>query len=620
MSDLTYREAADILGVSTATVQNWTRQGVLRKKASGEMSERDVYSFRDKLRSGTAGRLMSRANKNSARRSFLPGEYIDTPFARRIMTSLAARLEALNYSPGEILFAYFHIKISRSGNIAGSNNRTAVNSEMDHWFRELGRPDLTSLEEKLAEMNIPEQRDTAGLLYQMLQKEGRKSRLGSYYTPAEIASEIISSRKGKWTCFLDPCCGSGIFLLIAAEEKHDPLSVEGWDSDPLAVRIARLNLLLAFPEMTFTPRIHHRDTLLFKEKKTYDFIASNPPWGHHFTRIEKEELLKLYPDITSGESFSFFILAAMNHLEPGGTLSFLLPESILKVKAHRDIRKIIMEKFHITRLCYLGKPFRNVQTEVVRMDLEKSDDRKAAKVIRRGEEWTVLQNRFSDNINCIFDFNCNDRDYEIFRRIYGKGRETMEGKATWILGIVSGNNRKFLRKGLREGYLPVLSGRDITPFRIAEPENSILFDRAVLQQCAPGELYESTPKIVYRFITGKPVFAVDRKGLATLNSANSFRPAPDVNPSIIVFFFNSSLYRFVLARKFNSLKILREHLEQLPLPDLTSAEKQTIENMTETMEISSADTLMNLLRAMDEWVFNFFEIPHSDRSYILETL
>jgi hypothetical protein len=55
-------------------------------------------------------------------------------------------------------------------------------------------------------------------------------------------------------------------------------------------------------------------------------------------------------------------------------LSYILPESILNVKVHEDIRKLLLD-YNILSIYELGRIFTGVFTEVIRLDIknEKED-------------------------------------------------------------------------------------------------------------------------------------------------------------------------------------------------------------------------------------------------------
>ena len=113
---------------------------------------------------------------------------------------------------------------------------------------------------------------------------------------------------------------------------------------------------------------------------------------------------------------------------------------------------------------------------------------------------------------------------------------------------------------------PIYRGKDIQPYHLTESKLKIHFNKEDFQQSAPEELYRQR-KIVYRFIADHPVCCIDEKGVLFLNSANFFIPssALDYPWETIVCLFNSSLYEEYYKNTFASIKVLRSHIENLPL-------------------------------------------------------
>ena len=58
----------------------------------------------------------------------------------------------------------------------------------------------------------------------------------------------------------------------------------------------------------------------------------------------------------------------------------------------------------------------------------------------------------------------------------------------------------------------------------------------------------------------------DNNGVLLLNSANFFIPPPQFNLKALTAFFNSPICSLIYQRLFNSVKVLRSHIEQLPIP------------------------------------------------------
>ncbi len=629
MRELTYKEAASQLNVTQATVRNWTRQGIISVGKQLNPLESEISEIKNRIISSDFGRLSSRANKSSATRKFIPTEYIENNRFRKKVKTLANQLQILVDDQSTILFAISLYLVKRKGLLKNSGigidsltsiTHKKLSMELNHWYDSLKNPPSKELYKWISKLSIPIQRDTTGLFYQMLQSEGRKSEKGSYYTPPSYADGILKKYGRTNQRFLDPCCGTGIFLLAAAKKYGNPRNIYGWDTDEIAVQLARINLMLYFKEIQFEPNVFLRNGLLYETTKKYDLIATNPPWGHHFPVSDQKKLDMKYDSIKTGESFSYFVEAGLNLLGKNGQLCYILPEALLKVKTHIDIRKVILDKGKINYLKYLGKPFDNVQTEVIRMDMQFKNNDSKAKVFRNEKVYSVNTTRFKMNNNYLFDFNCNRKDYRIIRNIYRKRHSTLKEKTEWILGIVTGNNDKYLSFNPDINNEPIICGQDIIPFKIKEPGKFIYFNKRELQQCAPKIMYEKNPKIVYRFISEKPVFAIDRNGSLSLNSANSFCTSNKVPIEIIVALFNSKLYQFIFRKKFNTVKILRSHLEQLPILKLNENQTRRIRELSEKIEKSSGNQYMDLREELDDIIFKYCRISEKDKMYILESL
>lgn len=97
------------------------------------------------------------------------------------------------------------------------------------------------------------------------------------------------------------------------------------------------------------------------------------------------------------------------------------------------------------------------------------------------------------------------------------------------------------------------------------------------------ERYETSPKLIYKFISNKLVFSLDEIGVFTLNSANIVIPRIDYSLKVIIALFNSELYQTIFQKKFHSIKVLKSHIQELPLPILEANDICHIEKMVDTM-------------------------------------
>ncbi|MBR2364363.1 MAG: N-6 DNA methylase, partial [Lentisphaeria bacterium] len=83
--------------------------------------------------------------------------------------------------------------------------------------------------------------------------------------------------------------------------------------------------------------------------------------------------------------------------------------------------------------------------------------------------------------------------------------------------------------------------------------------------------YRTEEKLVYKFISPRPVFAYDNTGSLFLNSANILIPRiPEISIKSLLAILNSKVLAFYYSVNFGDLKILKNNLQTLPLPALTA--------------------------------------------------
>ncbi|WP_119069184.1 N-6 DNA methylase [Aggregatilinea lenta] len=212
--------------------------------------------------------------------------------------------------------------------------------------------------------------------------------LGEYYTPLPIArhilqlSELKSSHVLDSRRIVDPSCGGGVLLLLAAQQiiadldasKSDPqaiidmlsASIHGFDIQPFAVTLTRslltsvctplLHTGATFLESPF-PRVQVQDPLATRDgswtHSQFDWILGNPP----FQPVKKAGLdyADAYADILYGHPnlYQLFLWWAVLAARPDGRIAFLLPQSLLAGSYFQRLRQELFERVQllaVTRL------------------------------------------------------------------------------------------------------------------------------------------------------------------------------------------------------------------------------------------------------------------------------
>lgn len=519
--------------ISEATKQNWKRLSV------------DIED----------NKLKSRANKQKSTKKIIPVEYLNSKttidFVKKIRDSCK------NNQIYEVIFSVA-IKMLKQ---EGIYSRKSVKEVLSDFQRDK-KIKLIEIEGKVPRFDQKE--DFLGALYQSFLTEGEKNREGSYYTPRKIIRNMISDFDLiDTTTFLDPCCGSGAFLMSISTKN--PLNLFGIEKDKIAAFIAQVNLLLSYKEIDFKPNIICDDFLIgnnfWEDIDTFDYIATNPPWGSK--AIQTSNL------INSKESFVHFFVKSYQLLSQGGKLSFLFPESILNVKSHKIVREFILSNRDLYEIYRYNSSFTGVLTSFVSMNFLKGAKFNTVRVMKGNDSYSVSYASFNFTNNKIFSL-LNSNEEEVIKKILSKSTYSLSN-SQWGLGIVTGNNAKMLKSVPEPLMEKIYTGKEIQKFKLKDAQNFIFYDRSSFQQVAKDEIYRADEKLVYKFISNNLMFAYDNSSSLFLNSANILIPnIPGMSIKTVLAFLNSTLYQFIYEKLFGELKVLKGNLIELPFPKISS--------------------------------------------------
>ncbi|MDO4629253.1 MAG: TaqI-like C-terminal specificity domain-containing protein [Planctomycetia bacterium] len=138
------------------------------------------------------------------------------------------------------------------------------------------------------------------------------------------------------------------------------------------------------------------------------------------------------------------------------------------------------------------------------------------------------------------------------------------------------------------------------------------FSAKVLSAASSRVALSSAGKIVYRFITSHPTFALDTEGRLTLNSANFLIPSiPDYSSRLVTLFLNSEAFQFLFREWFFTHKVLKSNLERLPFLKIS---KKVAENLEKVADgIFSG---MPIYDKMEMLVYSTFHLTRAEIEYI----
>jgi len=405
--------------------------------------------------------------------------------------------------------------------------------------------------------------------YQYLNSKAENLASGIFYTSGTLASRVMREMGiSSGQRVLDPSCGSGSFLFAA---DTDPELIVGVDSDPLAVMIARFNYFRRFPDAPL-PQIHCDDFFHWRgrnQEQRFDAIVGNPPFG---ANLDQAGIPSLH--VFSGESFSYFIELSFDLLSDDGRLVFIVPEALLNVKRHADIRYFLLNYANLVSIRQFPEKFAGVMSDVYVIEV----DRKFSESVSfEGRNTTAIPKDVYRSLNNYVFAPWGETDLRIVEYVRSTGALDLS-TSTFGLGVVTGDNASKLLAGPVDGSEPIYTGKEVERYFLRPPASHIVFDRANLQQVAPDEVYRAPVKLVYKTISKSLRVAIDRSGSLTSNSANILIPAlPGYDPESVMALLNSDLYSYLHLKLFGGVnKIAKENLQALPFPRLESHQNRTL--------------------------------------------
>ena len=250
--------------------------------------------------------------------------------------------------------------------------------------------------------------DVKGMAYETIVSNTLKQEAGQFFTPRNIVKAMVEMLNPTETDrILDPCCGSGGFLVMALDHVRKQIATEmypdldgpllaekfnsfevnekiktyaersifGFDFDPDLKKAARMNMVmagdghanifhvnsLAYPNWEHPEEIEKingsisRSLAEMKDldnaygsdaREKFDMVFTNPPFGAK-VKVEQEIASKYHLSKYSDAPEVLFIEACYNFLKPGGKMAIVLPDGILGNPNTLPVREWILDKYKI---------------------------------------------------------------------------------------------------------------------------------------------------------------------------------------------------------------------------------------------------------------------------------
>ena len=205
----------------------------------------------------------------------------------------------------------------------------------------------------------------------------RKSQLGQFLTPEGTARKIVASLKlYPASTVLEPGCGDGAFVIPLIDrflEMH-----EGKNIKTRLDHILNHNIWAVEMDVGLYQRLRKRieekygycpaksnllygDFLHQRFDLEFDFSTGNPPFGATIDLEHQDAWEKVYGrrdgHKIKKESYSWFVLKALDHLRFWGGYSFICSDSFLTIKTMDGLRRYLVDhgSVEVDRLDYFSE-------------------------------------------------------------------------------------------------------------------------------------------------------------------------------------------------------------------------------------------------------------------------
>lgn len=643
---LSITQVCELLSISQATVKNWVRLGKLKIKSDGEtFDKKHIEELISEIKSGKDNRLKSRRNKTSLSGKILYKDYIKSNRNHIIVENILNSCEQISEEELRIILANFALQLYQQnwGNIILGNplfegKYNITNSDVFNTLIKdlLGNIDISKINLSNIQIALNSQvqlvpfEDTLGFIYISLRDLSHRKQTGAYYTPKDTVNALIHNLKDcisiQNKTFCDPCCGTGNFLIGLVENGVKIENLYGQDIDEISIFITRINVFLLNSSISKEQLYLHfvcGNTLFKSFPCKFSVVLGNPPWGYNFSKEETESLTANYVTAKSKgmESYDLFIEKGITMLEEDGYLSYVLPEAILSVNSHQQIRQLIVKNTAFKFVSYLGNAFSGVQCPAIILGIQRGyqGETEGCRIELNNQKFIIKQNRNIDA--ALFSLNINDEEYDCIHTISSvKNAKYLANNAKFALGIVTGNNKEYIANVKEAGMEVVLKGSDIFRYATRESNNYIHFIPEKFQQVAPTEIYRAKEKLLYRFIAEVPVFTYDNQQMLSLNSCNILIPEiKGMNIKYVLAILNSSVAAFFISKKFNSIKLLKSHIESLPIPMVNFETQNDIAEKVDHI-MDSNENINSLYKNLDNEIMNIYSLSKKQQNTIYTSL
>jgi type I restriction-modification system DNA methylase subunit len=353
---------------------------------------------------------------------------------------------------------------------------------------------------------------------------------------------------------------------------------------------------------------------VFQEKGGFDVMIANPPYvfgGNRGITFQEKKFYKrkYFSGTKKINLFALFIENANKLLRQGGYLTYITPNTLLRVTSYSNIREYLVRGTNILEIVDLDVGvFENVTASTIIISLQNSQsDFENIVAIRKGLSSGVfnqLKQGDFNNRGYIFDIFSNSKHRGIISKIKNDSVKLGSLCKHIRFGVVITKNidKVVENKKANNQWKPFLEGNEIGSYFIKYSGRYLYYKKELLHRSRTPDIFE-TPKILIQRITGgeKPIKAVfdDQSFYNKESIINLILISGDeAEYKYIVGLLNSRLVNWFYKTSYTNeskltVNLSKEYLSEIPVKPINFLNQKDL--------IKTVDKLIEFIKEKDSW-------------------
>ena len=386
---------------------------------------------------------------------------------------------------------------------------------------------------------------------------------------------------------------------------------------------------------------------MFDVKDGFDVVIANPPYV--FTRdVDFDGDFKKYVEDTylskvkrekrskanqSGKInlFAIFIMKGLFLSNKKATLTYIVPNNILRTTTYNLVRKYILDNTHVNQIVDLGSGvFDGVTASTLIMNLINDQSSSKSKMITEINDLSKFeftsklmnQAQFLENVSYSFNIYMDEKSLRISNLIKYGNEKLSSVYIENIEGIVA--HKHLIIQNQEHNTFPMIEGKDIKRYNLSKPVNFIIWDKSKIHRTRPDFLWEAAKKIVIQRISGgkRPlVCVVDTEQFRSFASTNNIILKDEYNNQYYFFtaIINSRVVNWYYANNFTNnsnltVNISKTFMDEIPIVVFNNT-INTLSLIAHNCNLKSKEISL-IENVIDAGVFNLYFTEHMEEKEI----